>query len=118
MTKSFAFLFAAACFSLVGGCGDKKAASPPADTTSSGNPLTAPADYVGALGKAQKSAQKSLGALGMDQALKTFYADEGRYPTNLDELVSKGTISSIPKPPAGMKYDYDPKTATIKVVPQ
>jgi len=56
--------------------------------------------------------------LGMDQALKTFYADEGRYPTNLDELVSKGTISSIPKPPAGMKYDYDPKTATIKVVPQ
>lgn len=117
MTKSFALLFAAACFSLTS-CGEKKADSPTTNATSSGNPLTAPADYVSALGKAQKSAQKTLGAVGMDQALKTFYADEGRYPTNLNELVSKGTISSIPNPPTGMKYDYDPKTATIKVVPQ
>ena len=116
MTKSFALLFAAACFSLAG-CGEKKSDSLTTNT-SSGNPLTAPADYVGALGKAQKSAQKTIGALGMDQALKTFYAEEGRYPTNLNELVSKGTISSIPNPPVGMKYDYDPKTATIKVVPQ
>ena len=116
MTKSFVPLFAAACFSLAG-CGEKKSDSSTTNT-SSGNPLTAPADYVGALGKAQKSAQKTIGAVGMDQALKTFYADEGRYPTNLNELVSKGTISSIPNPPNGMKYDYDPKTATIKVVPQ
>jgi hypothetical protein len=115
MTKSIALLFAAACFFLAG-CKEKKAAAP-ADT-SSGNPLTAPADYVGALGKAQKSAQKTVGALGLDQAIKSFAAEEGRYPTNLDELVSKGTVSSIPNPPAGMKYSYDSKSGTIKVVPQ
>ena len=117
MTKSFALLFAAACFSL-SGCGEKKADSSGTNTVSSGNPLTAPADYVGALGKAQKSAQKTLGTAGMDQALKSFYADEGRYPTNLNELVSRGTIASIPNPPNGMKYDYDPKTAALKIIPQ
>ena len=116
MTKSIALLFAAACFFLAG-CKQEKKAVAQADT-SSGNPLTAPADYVGALGKAQKSAQKTIGALGLDQALKAFAAEEGRYPTNLDELVSKGTVSSIPNPPVGMKYDYNAKAGTIKVVPQ
>ena len=114
--KSLAPLFAAACFFLIGCQGEKKEAAP-ADT-SSGNPLTAPADYVGAIGKAQKSAQKTIGALGLDQALKTFYAEEGRYPATLEEMVSKGTLPSVPTPPPGMKYDYDSKAGTIKVVPQ
>jgi hypothetical protein len=117
MTKGFTFLFAAACFSLAG-CGEKKSDTATTNTSSGGGLLTAPADYVGALGKAQKSAQKTLGGVGIDQALKTFYAEEGRFPTNLNELVSKGTVSSIPKPPLGMKYDYDSKAGTIKVVPE
>lgn len=116
MNISPVLLFAAACFLFVG-CNEEKK-TPPAADTSPGNPLTAPADYVGALGKAQKSAQKTLGAVGMDQALKVFFADEGRYPKDLNELVTKGTISQIPPPPPGMKYDYDSKTGTIKVVPQ
>jgi len=117
MKKAFGFLFTAACLCFLSGCKEKKA-SPPSSDTSSGNPLTAPADYVGALGKAQKSAQKTLGALGVDQAIKTFYNEEGRFPTNLNEMVSKGTIGQIPPAPRGMKYDYDPKNGTIKVVPE
>ena len=117
MRKSSWLFTAAACFCFVA-CKAEKKEAPPTDTTSSGNPLTAPADYVGALGKAQKSAQKTVGGLGLDQAIKAFSAEEGRYPNDLDELVSKGTISSIPKPPPGMKYDYDSKAGTIKVVPQ
>src|SRR6185503_7116278 len=116
MKKSCTFLFAAACLCFSTGCKEKKAA--PAGNTSSGNPLTAPADYVGAIGQAQKSAQKTLGGLGIDQALKTFYTEEGRFPTNLNELISKGTVSNIPPPPRGMKYDYDSKAGTIKVVPE
>jgi hypothetical protein len=117
MKLSFALLFAAACFSLLG-CKDKDNSPSSTTNTSSGNPLTAPTDYVSALGKAQRSAQKTLGAVGIDQALKTFYTEEGRFPTNLNELVSKGTISSVPNPPFGMKYDYDSKSGTIKVVPE
>ena len=108
--------FAAACLGFFG-CKQKTESKRPSDS-SSGNPLSAPADYVGALGKAQKSAQKTLGNLGVDQAIKTFFAEEGRFPNDLNELVSKGTIASIPPPPAGMKYNYDPKTGIVKVIPQ
>lgn len=107
---------AVACF-FFAGCGDDKKA-PPASSTTSGNPLTAPADYVGAIGQAHKAAKKTLGAVGLDQALKTFFAEENRFPKDLNELVTKGTIAQIPPAPAGMKYDYDAKTGIAKVVPQ
>ena len=116
MKKAFTFLFAAACLCFFAGCGEKK---PSSDSgTSSGNPLTAPADYVNALDKAQKSATKTLGTVGLDQALKTFYTEQGRFPTNLNELVAKGTLTQLPPAPRGMKYDYDSKSGVIKVVPE
>jgi len=117
MKKTFTFLFAVACLCFFIGCKEEKKSSSNSDT-SSGNPLTAPADYVGALGKQQKSMQKTLTTVGVDQALKTFYTENGRFPTNLNELVAKGTLSSIPNPPFGMKYDYDSKSGTFKVVPE
>ena len=107
---------AVACF-FFAGCGEDKK-TPPASSTSSGNPLTAPADYVGAIGQAHKAAKKTLGAVGLDQALKTFFAEENRFPKDLNELVTKGTVAQIPPAPAGMKYDYDAKTGIVKVVPQ
>lgn len=109
---------AVACLSffLIGCKEQKKAAAPAESSSSSGNPLSAPADYVGALGKAQKSAQKTVGTTGLDQAVKTFFAEEGRYPKSLDELKSKGV--PVPAPPAGMKWDYDPNTGRIQAVPQ
>jgi hypothetical protein len=116
--KALSFLFAAACLCLSSGCKQEKTASTPATNNASGNPLTAPVDYIGAVGQAKKSAEKRLGAVGLDQAIKVFFAEENRYPNTLDELVSKGTISSIPMPPAGMKYDYDAKSGIVKVVPQ
>jgi hypothetical protein len=118
MKKALLFLFAAACLCFFIGCKNEKKSSKSSSDTSSGNPLTAPADYVGALGKAQKSMQNRLGAVGLDQAIKVFSSEEGRFPTNLNELVTKGTIGQVPPPPRGMKYDYDPKTGIIKVVPE
>lgn len=119
MNISLSFLIAVACVGFLGCKPEKKAAVPAAPSeTASGNPLTAPADYLGALGKAQKSAQKTLSTVGLDHALKTFYTDEGRFPKDLNELVTKGTISQVPPPPRGMKYNYDPKAGTIKIVPE
>ena len=94
------------------GCNDK----PVPKASDSGNPLSAPADYVGALNKAQKSAQKTAGNVGIDQALKTFFAEEGRFPKTLEELKAKGV--NVPNPPAGMKWDYDPNSGVVKAVPQ
>ena len=119
MKKQSLLLIAAACFCFLGCKPEKKAAAPAAPAApASANPLSAPADYLGAMGKAQQSAQKTLSTVGLDQALKTFYTDEGRFPKDLNELVSKGTISQIPPPPRGMKYQYDAKAGTIKVVPE
>ena len=116
MKKAVLLFSAAACLCFFQGCkGEKNSTS---TDTSSGNPLTAPADYVNALGKAQKSAQKTLNTVGLDQAIKAFHTEEGRLPKDLDELVSKGTIGQIPPPPRGMKYDYDAKTGVIKIVPE
>jgi len=116
-TKAFGFFCAVACLCFFTGCKEEKKPATSSDT-SSGNPVTAPADYLGAIGKAPKSAQKTLGGVGLDQAIKTFSVQEGRNPKSLDELVEKGIIPAIPKPPAGMKYEYDSATAVLKLVPE
>jgi hypothetical protein len=115
MKRTVPFLFAAACLCFFNGCKEGEKSS---KGSSSGNPLTAPADYVGELGKAQKSAQTTLSTVGIDQAIQRFQVDQGRLPKDLDELVAKGAMTQIPPAPRGMKYDYDAKTGVIKVVPQ
>jgi hypothetical protein len=113
MKSAVTLLFAAACLCFFVGCKEKSSTS--SSDTSSGNAV---ADYVNTLGQAQKSAQKTLTAVGIDKAIKTFYTQEGRFPKDLDELVSKGVINQVPPPPRGMKYDYDSKSGIIKVVPE
>ena len=100
--------------------GCKEKAVPPATTNSSnagGNPITAPVDYLGAVGKAQKTATKTVASAGLQQAIQIFYAEEGRFPRDLNELVP-GQIQKVPPAPVGMKYDYDAKTGVLKIVPQ
>jgi hypothetical protein len=86
-------------------------------STSSGNPITAPVDYLGAVAKAKKTADKSLDLTGVNQAIKLFQAQEGRNPKSLNELVGD-YLPQIPKPPNGMKFEYNPTTAEAKLVPQ
>jgi hypothetical protein len=96
------------------GCDKKPEAAKPAVGD---NPLTAPADYVGAALKAQQHAVKTLGKVSLDQAIKAFSGQEGRNPTNLQELVSSGVLPQLPEPPTGMKFSYNPATGEAKVVP-
>ena len=92
--------------------------SPEGEKSSSGNPLTAPADYVGAAGKAKNKADASLSTVGLKQAIQLFNAQEGRNPKNLQELVSKGYLPSVPAAPTGQKFQYNPSTGDLKLVPQ
>jgi hypothetical protein len=87
------------------------------DSNSSGNPLTAPVDYLGATAKAKKMADKTLDVTGVNQAIKLFQAQEGRNPKSLNELVGD-YLPQIPTPPAGMKFEYNPTTAEAKLVPK
>ena len=85
-------------------------------SASSGNPLTAPADYVGAAAKAKGKVERGVEMAGLKKSIQLFYAQEGRYPKSLKELVSPDYLPSLPKAPAGMKFDYNPKTGEVRLV--
>ena len=115
-TKPFLALVAG---SFLVGCGDSsekpgsRATNAP---TSSGNPLTAPADYLNSAVKAQQSAVKTVDTTSLDKALELFNVQEGRFPKDLQELVAKKYIPQIPSPPLGTKIEYDAKAGTVKMV--
>jgi hypothetical protein len=99
----------------------KKEPSNPAPTnkpSSSGNPLTAPVDYLGEVAKGKKTTEKTLDTAALNQTVQLFAAQEGRYPKTLNELVGPEYLSKLPEPPAGMKFDYNPTTGQVKVVPK
>lgn len=80
------------------------------------NPLTAPADYLGAAAKAQKTAVRVVDTVSLNQAVQLFNAQEGRYPKDLNELVVEKYLPRIPQAPAGSKITYNPQTGEVKVV--
>ena len=79
-----------------------------------GNPLTAPVDYIGATVQAQKSATKVIDASAISQAIQMFSAQEGRLPKTLQELVPD-YMKKLPTPPFGYEIVYDAATGTVKV---
>jgi hypothetical protein len=100
------------------GCGDQSKSGTQTTNTSSGNPVTAPVDYLAAAGKAQQSAVKTVDTAALNQAVQMFNVDNGRYPKDLNELVEKKYIPHIPDPPYGSKIVYDANAGQVKVVKQ
>jgi hypothetical protein len=100
---------------LLSGCSKKQEAAAASKTNepASGNPITAPVDYLGAIAKAKKMSEKTIDATSMNQAIQLFYAQEDRFPKDLNELVTKHYIASLPPPPAGSRYVYNPQTGAI-----
>jgi hypothetical protein len=101
------------------GCSDKSASPAPAGGTntasSSGNPVTAPVDYLGAVVRAQQTAVKTVDTVSLNQAIQQFEVDKGRNPKDLNELVEQKYIPKLPQPPYGTKLVYDANTGTVKV---
>ena len=113
------------CFSLAAslllvGCGESsdKLGQPTNSAAHDSSPLSAPADYGGALGKAKQTAVKTADVTTLNQAIQMFNVDQGHNPKDLNELVEKKFILKIPDAPYGMKLDYDATEGKVKVVPQ
>ena len=101
------------------GCGDGgNGSSQQTNSTSSGNPLTAPADYVGALGNAKQKAVQTVDLASLNQAVQLFNVSEGRLPKDLQELVTTKYITKIPDAPYGQKIVYNPADGQVTVVPK
>ncbi len=113
-----AFSFGLAAGLLLAGCsGGSDQPAKGTNTTSSGSsPATAPADYVGALGKAQQLAVKTTDVASLTQAIQSFSVDKGRFPKDLNELVQEKYLPRLPAPPTGSKFVYDSAAGTVKVV--
>lgn len=85
-------------------------------TDNSGSPITAPVDYVGAVVQAQQTATKRIDVAQIQHAIQEFNAGEGRYPKDLNEIVTEHYLSKVPALPRGMEYSYDSAQGTISVV--
>jgi hypothetical protein len=118
MKRSFCLSLAASLILI--GCGQNadKPAQPTNAAAGGSSPLSAPADYVGALGKAQQLAVKTVDTTSLNQAIQMFNVENGRNPKDLNELVEKKFIPSIPAAPYGMKLEYDAAEGKVKVVKQ
>ena len=86
------------------------------ETASEGdNPLLAPVNYVGALGKAKNVSEKKINLANIQNAINQFNAVEGRYPKSLGELVKEGYYAKLPAPPKGKRYLYNSKTGQVGI---
>ncbi|MCX6921931.1 MAG: hypothetical protein NT154_01740 [Verrucomicrobia bacterium] len=113
------FLALVASLFLVG-CGESsdKPAQPTNSAAAGSSPLSAPADYLGALGKAKEAAVKTVDTTSLNQAIQLFNVEHSRNPKDLNELVEGKFIPKIPDAPYGMKLEYDAVAGKVKVVKQ
>jgi len=113
MKANLLILAAASIF--LAGCGDSSKPGTTANTVS--NVVTAPLDYIGAVGQAQKHAESVIDVASLNNAIQQFNAGEGHFPKTLQEMVPT-YIAKIPEAPFGSKIVYDPTSGTVKVVKQ
>jgi len=119
MKSALHLLRSASLIALLASAGCKDNSAPAgSSSTSSGNPITAPVDYLGAVNNAQKSANNTLSLVGLKQAIQAYQAQEGKLPKDLQDLVKAQVIGKLPDAPRGMKFSYDAASGDVKVVPQ
>jgi hypothetical protein len=118
MKRSFFLPLAASL--LLAGCGESSQQPGQATNAATGgsSPLSAPADYLGALGKGQQAAVKVVDTASLNKAIQMFNVENGRNPKDLNELVEKKFIPKIPDAPHGMKLEYDATAGKVRVVKQ
>jgi hypothetical protein len=118
-----------------GGCSPQKQSTPapaakaqaaknstpaPATNTSSsaGNPLTAPVDYLGAVANAKRVALKTVDLASLTRSIQLFEAQEDRFPKDLNELVTMRYLPALPTPPPGMRISYNPGNGKVALLKQ
>lgn len=99
-------------------CGpaNQESADPATNAAAGNNPLTAPADYLGAAAQAKKSATRTVDLAAVTRAIQMFQASEGRNPADLKEIVSLGYMPRLPALPTGQQYQYDPRTGQVRIL--
>ena len=119
----FLLLLSAALLVVITGCGDSSKSKTPSGgntnaSSDTASPLTAPVDYLDAINKGQRSAERTVDTASITKAVELFHVENGRFPKDLNELVAEKFLPQIPTPPRGMKITYDADTGKVKIVAQ
>jgi len=121
--KSSSILIALPLLVLIG-CGPAPqppapASKPKAPTlyTNSESVVDAPANYVGAVLSQKVQVENRMDLTMLRKAIEAFQQGEERYPATLNELVEKNYLKSMPQPPKGMQFQYNPADGSIQIVP-
>lgn len=93
-------------------CGKKHKPAPESPPLTTGNAIQ---QYGGVMGKTYQKAKAMDVVLPLKQLVDSFYVQEGRYPTSLQELVDKNYIKELPKPPTAKTISYDPATGVVSL---
>jgi hypothetical protein len=117
--KTLLSFFAATVAVVLVSCSKEPAPSTQStNTATTGSTPDAPGGYLGGLAKGHQNAVKTVDTTALNQAIQLFQVDKGRFPKDLNELVTEKFIPKIPDAPAGMKIVYDANAGTVKVVKQ
>jgi len=74
--------------------------------------------YLGALAKAQQAAVKTIDLSALKNNIQLFNAQEGRFPKDLNELVTQRYIPKLPITPVGMKLAYNATNGEVSMMKQ
>ena len=96
------------------GCGDS---SEPDKGNASGNPLTAPVDYLGAVNQGKNKVLGTAAVTQVNSALRQFEAAESRRARTLQEVITAGYLTALPALPRGMRWQYNAQTGQAGAVP-
>jgi hypothetical protein len=122
MKALYVVLFSLAAGLFLAGCGSSHTKKTTQATNATpnyanGNPITAPVDYLGAVGQAEKYSEKQIDLAYVNHAIQEYYVEEGHYPKTLQAMIPN-YLGKMPQAPYGYKIVYDSQQGTIKVVKQ
>lgn len=80
--------------------------------------VNAPTTYIKTVTDEKKNLEKKVDVTSLNHAIQQFQVQEGRYPKDLNELVTQHYLGKVPDAPYGYKINYDSKSGTVTVTQQ
>ena len=88
------------------------------DDHGSGNPATAPVDYLGAINQGKNKAVIDAALLQVNNALGQYQATNFKPAPSLQQLIDDDLLNALPQIPDDAQWQYDPQTGQATVAPK
>ncbi|MCK9267037.1 hypothetical protein M0P98_09275 [bacterium] len=96
---------------LLSSCKKKQEEPQPDELT----PLNAAGKYGQVMVKTKQRTESMNLVMPVKQLIDSYWAEEGKYPSSLQELVTSGYTQKLPEPPEGTEFTYNPSTGSVGI---